>query len=1192
VPASIALAFVLIAAAPAAGAQTVSIDATDAGASESPADNGQFTVTRTDSSIVGFTVFYDVTGSATAGADYAALSGSVSFSLFQTTATITVNVTGDDGLFEGDETVTVRLKESGSVLVANDTATVDIRDAPYAVTVATGSHATEGPVKSGGVIVSIGAQNQSGSSIIVDYSAGGSASPGTDYASLSGTVSIPIGSSSATIEVTPVADDLIEGDETVEVTLTGTSDSRLPIGDPGPAAVTIADDDSVADDDGDGLTNIEECPSLTACRDTDDDGTPDYQDPDDDGDGVPTGTENAPQQDTDENGVPDYLDNDDDGDGRLTQDEDLDEDGDGNPATNPTDLDDDGVPDYLDADDQGGPTGDLDGDGLSNEREEELGTDPTDPDTDGDGVNDGDEVDDGTDPLDPASFADADGDLVPDSVELEDGSDAYDAASFVDSDGGGTSDHVETVTYENFGLPPGDVQDYSDDWRDTDGDGLPDRLEILIASDPASSDSPTDNGAGDDTSNGVSNAVEAWLLGIGIPSVDATGDFDRDGYPDVMEVTFGMNPLGADETDSDGDGVPNVVELLAGLDIDGATDSDADGVPDAKEIAVGSDPLDANSPIANGAMDDDGDGVSNAIEHVLRATGGPDDVSEGTDTDGDGIGDADEIRFGLDPLHDEQPVPWIELRQSEIGPVLALSSAGGTATATARVGGHQTGALLYDWSGSDNAVLAVVSGDRTNRSLGFSPATLPPGVYRLALTVERNEGDFNSPVSAANFLFSVLTDVEADEIVDSDSDGIADAADDGDARFEFPHQLQAQTAAPMRASAGVRLRIGTTARIVRANSPRVLLQDIANAGGSDGGSVGNSEDNFEYLAGVYDFEVANLPEAGSSVQIVIPQAGAIGEVPEYRKFHPASGWSKFVEDENNLVESAAGSSSACPDPGDAAYQPGLTTGHFCVQLTIEDGGPNDSDADAGPNGIVRDPGGVATPKGQVSVGQGGGSIGALALFVLASIAWLGALRRRARTRSGRSFAGAAVLLCACLFATPRTAEADAFVGVGAGLSFLDPDTAATPFSVEDDQDTGVKIFAGMDISPISRNLSVEAFWADLGEAALDNNSRIEYSLYGAGLSYGMGSVRTPRLSAFLEAGIARLDASANVPFVQQDETLMFFGIAGSFAIQRHWFLQLEYEYFAEDAQFISLSIVKRFRTRTSADARTMPLPDR
>jgi hypothetical protein len=44
---------------------------------------------------------------------------------------------------------------------------------------------------------------------------------------------------------------------------------------------------------------------------------------------------------------------------------------------------------------------DSDGDGLMNDEEEALGTDPFNPDTDGDGINDGDEVDRGTDPLKP-----------------------------------------------------------------------------------------------------------------------------------------------------------------------------------------------------------------------------------------------------------------------------------------------------------------------------------------------------------------------------------------------------------------------------------------------------------------------------------------------------------------------------------------------------------------------------------------------------------------------------------------------------------------------------------------------------------------------------------------------------------------------------------------------------------------------
>ena len=45
-------------------------------------------------------------------------------------------------------------------------------------------------------------------------------------------------------------------------------------------------------------------------------------------------------------------------------------------------------------------TGDLDGDGLTDEEEAALGTDPGDPDSDGDGWNDGEEVGGNTDPLD------------------------------------------------------------------------------------------------------------------------------------------------------------------------------------------------------------------------------------------------------------------------------------------------------------------------------------------------------------------------------------------------------------------------------------------------------------------------------------------------------------------------------------------------------------------------------------------------------------------------------------------------------------------------------------------------------------------------------------------------------------------------------------------------------------------------
>jgi hypothetical protein len=60
------------------------------------------------------------------------------------------------------------------------------------------------------------------------------------------------------------------------------------------------------------------------------------------------------------------------------------------------------------------PTGDADGDGLSNEMEELLGTDPNDADTDDDGSNDGDDAF----PLNPHGQTNADGDNLGDEFEL------------------------------------------------------------------------------------------------------------------------------------------------------------------------------------------------------------------------------------------------------------------------------------------------------------------------------------------------------------------------------------------------------------------------------------------------------------------------------------------------------------------------------------------------------------------------------------------------------------------------------------------------------------------------------------------------------------------------------------------------------------------------------------------------------
>lgn len=116
---------------------------------------------------------------------------------------------------------------------------------------------------------------------------------------------------------------------------------------------------------------------------------------------------------------------------------------------------------------------DPDGDGLLNEQEKELGTDPLNADTDNDGVDDGDEYESGTSPVD----FDTDGDGLGDGEEIQLGTDPKD----IDSDNDGLEDGFEV---SSFGTNPL--------LADTDLDKLPDKQEQDYGTNPLSSDTDED----------------------------------------------------------------------------------------------------------------------------------------------------------------------------------------------------------------------------------------------------------------------------------------------------------------------------------------------------------------------------------------------------------------------------------------------------------------------------------------------------------------------------------------------------------------------------------------------------------------------------------------------------------------------------------------------------------------------------
>ena len=180
---------------------------------------------------------------------------------------------------------------------------------------------------------------------------------------------------------------------------------------------------------------------------------------------------------------------------------------------------------------------------------------------------------------------------------------------------------------------------------------------------------------------------------------------------------------------------------------------------------------------------------------------------------------------------------------------------------------------------------------------------------------------------------------------DSDLDGIPDYLDAISSCNVMSEQLEDGQTFLAEGDAGVCLRIGSTVVQSASGGLELLAGELP------------SDDEASNIGGIFDFIAYGLPEAGQSFNLVLPQRLPIPESAVYRKYKPNIGWVEFVSDSNNYVSSTSGERGFCPPPADSSWEKGLTAGHWCVQVTIEDGGTNDDDGMA--NNTIIDPSGVA-----------------------------------------------------------------------------------------------------------------------------------------------------------------------------------------------------------------------------------------
>ncbi|WP_437689771.1 DUF3344 domain-containing protein [Sorangium sp. So ce176] len=453
-----------------------------------------------------------------------------------------------------------------------------------------------------------------------------------------------------------------------------------------PTEIAAGTDPNDADSDDDGVPDGEE-PRFD--EDTDGDGLINALDPDSDNDGLYDGTElGLPCDNPATNAAAGHCRA--DGDEGATKTDPLDADSDdGGVPDGHEDFDLDGVVDEGETDPNDGaddvPPVDTDGDGLSDDLEETIGSDPLDADSDDDGVLDGQEPN-------PADDTDGDGlinvlDVDSDNDGLFDGTElglpCDNAATDVtaghcraDADGGATKTSPIDPDTDDGGVPDGqedsnldgaidagetDPNNGEDDVPpvDTDGDGLSDDLEETIGTDPNDADSDDDgvldghepNFSDDHDGDGLINALDPDSDGdglfdgteLGLPCDNAATDAAAETCIADADPTTTTHPL---DPDTDDGGVPDGAEDANhnGAIDEGETDPnngdddavgddrDGDGLPDAVEEMIGTDPDDADS---------DDDGVLDGHE-----------PSPGEDTDGDGLINALDVDSDNDGLFD------------------------------------------------------------------------------------------------------------------------------------------------------------------------------------------------------------------------------------------------------------------------------------------------------------------------------------------------------------------------------------------------------------------------------------------------------------------------------------------------------------------------------------------------------------
>lgn len=203
--------------------------------------NLAFTVTLSEATSGPVTVTYATAdGSAKAGEDYVAQSGTITFAAGETSKIINIKVNGDTTI-EANETLKINLSAPTGATIADKQAIGTITNDDARISVANTS-VTEGNSGTSDLAFTVKLSAATSGPVTVAYTtSNGTAKAGQDYVAQSGVLTFAAGETSKVVHVQVNGDTTVEANETVKLTLS--SPTGATIGD-GAAVGTIVNDDS------------------------------------------------------------------------------------------------------------------------------------------------------------------------------------------------------------------------------------------------------------------------------------------------------------------------------------------------------------------------------------------------------------------------------------------------------------------------------------------------------------------------------------------------------------------------------------------------------------------------------------------------------------------------------------------------------------------------------------------------------------------------------------------------------------------------------------------------------------------------------------------------------------------------------------------------------------------------------------